>query len=213
MGKSWFSGVGAATWQSLLGDGATSSWADLVSLWHTRFAASAPLELKSGAAAQAGIVPHLAAESTATAQSAGEPQDAEHSAAADPVAAFHALADESGRFGTIFSYDFSEKAMAKLTGADALDRGIWHGALSASTFEADIAHALGDKLTPGHGLFFTPDTGDFAGQAFLVVDANGQAGFQAGEDMVFELMPVYLHWGDIHAVTPLDQLVAAPHVG
>ena len=36
-------------------------------------------------------------------------------------------------------------------------------------------------------IVFDPDSGDFAGKTFLVVDANGVAGYQAGQDLVFEL--------------------------
>lgn len=210
-----FGGLGGFAWQSLLDGGTGAAWNDFVSLWHSRFAAYAPLEAKSGAAAQAGIVPQAGLETTAAASSpaAAVPQSAGAAEKADPQAAFAALAESNDHFGTLYSYDFSEQMMAKLTGKDALDRGVWHGALSAGSFEADVAKALGDALTPGHGLFFTPDTGDLAGQAFLVVDGNGVAGFQAGDDMVYALMPVYLHWGDVHAVTPFDQILVAPHGG
>jgi hypothetical protein len=215
--KNWFSGFGNAAWQSLLGGGLGSDWSDVVSFWHARFAATPPLGLKSGVAATSGITPHEGSESTASVQaqpeSSGTPESAGEPTAFAPAAAFNALADSHDRFGTIFSYDFSEKAMMNLTGTGPLDRGVWHGALSAGSFEADIAKALGSALAPGHGLFFTPDSGDFAGEAFLVVDANGVAGFQAGEDVVYHLMPVYLNWGNIQATTPLDQLLPAPHVG
>ena len=35
--------------------------------------------------------------------------------------------------------------------------------------------------------YYTPDSGDLAGTIFLVVDANGIAGYQEGEDYVFAL--------------------------
>ncbi len=36
-------------------------------------------------------------------------------------------------------------------------------------------------------MIFTPDLGTLAGDHFLVVDANGVAGYQAGQDLVIEL--------------------------
>ena len=40
-------------------------------------------------------------------------------------------------------------------------------------------------LGAGQAVWFAPDAGDLAGTIFLVVDANGIAGYQAGEDYVF----------------------------
>jgi hypothetical protein len=36
-------------------------------------------------------------------------------------------------------------------------------------------------------VLFTPDGGNLAGHTFLVVDVNGAAGYQAGQDYVFQL--------------------------
>jgi Ca2+-binding RTX toxin-like protein len=57
------------------------------------------------------------------------------------------------------------------------------GALSTATFNADLAAALGG-LAPSQAVWFAPDQGDLAGQIFLIVDGNGQAGYQEGEDFV-----------------------------
>jgi Ca2+-binding RTX toxin-like protein len=57
------------------------------------------------------------------------------------------------------------------------------GALSTATFNADLSAALGD-LAPSQAVWFAPDQGDLAGQIFLIVDGNGQAGYQEGEDFV-----------------------------
>jgi hypothetical protein len=34
---------------------------------------------------------------------------------------------------------------------------------------------------------FTPDSGDLKGDVFLIIDANGTAGYQAGADFVIHL--------------------------
>ena len=60
------------------------------------------------------------------------------------------------------------------------------GTLSAATFDTDLAAALAG-LGAGRAGLFTPTAGDLAGTLFLVVDANGEAGYQAGEDFVFAL--------------------------
>lgn len=57
------------------------------------------------------------------------------------------------------------------------------GALSAATFDSDLAAALGN-LGASQAVWFAPDTGDLAGRIFLVVDGNGRAGYQSGEDFV-----------------------------
>jgi hypothetical protein len=43
------------------------------------------------------------------------------------------------------------------------------------------------QLGAGHALIFTPASGTLAGDHFLIVDANGVAGYQAGQDFVFLL--------------------------
>lgn len=63
--------------------------------------------------------------------------------------------------------------------ADAIEGG----ALSTATFNEDLAAALGG-LAPSQAVWFAPDAGDLAGQIFLIVDGNGQPGYQEGEDFV-----------------------------
>ena len=62
------------------------------------------------------------------------------------------------------------------------------GTLSTASFDADLAAALNGQLSGGNAVFFTPDAGTLAGNVFLVVDSNGVAGYQAGQDYVF-MMP------------------------
>jgi Ca2+-binding RTX toxin-like protein len=61
------------------------------------------------------------------------------------------------------------------------------GRLSAGSFAADLTAALEGILGVGDAALFTPDQGDLAGRIFLVVDANGRAGYQSGEDFLLEL--------------------------
>jgi Ca2+-binding RTX toxin-like protein len=66
------------------------------------------------------------------------------------------------------------------------DSAIQSGTLSAGSFNADLGAAL-TGLGAGHAVFYAPDAGDLSGQLFLIVDANGIAGYQGGEDYVFAL--------------------------
>lgn len=58
------------------------------------------------------------------------------------------------------------------------------GTLSTATFDADLSALLGG-LGPSQAVWLSPNEGDLAGTVFLVVDGNGQAGYQAGQDYVF----------------------------
>jgi Ca2+-binding RTX toxin-like protein len=73
-----------------------------------------------------------------------------------------------------------------VTGVDA---AVTHGVMAGGThFDPDLAAAIGaGQLAAGHAVVFTADSGQFAGHTYLVVDANGVAGYQAGEDFVIEL--------------------------
>jgi Ca2+-binding RTX toxin-like protein len=73
------------------------------------------------------------------------------------------------------------------------------GALSAATFDADLAAALG-AFQAGSAVMFTPDGGDLAGRHFLVVDANGDGAYSAPADFVFEI------------VNPVGPLPASPDI-
>lgn len=61
-----------------------------------------------------------------------------------------------------------------------------HGVLDASAFNSDLAAAT-SNLEAHHAELFHATSGSFAGDTFLVIDANGQAGYQAGSDLVIRL--------------------------
>jgi serralysin len=62
------------------------------------------------------------------------------------------------------------------------------GRLDAASVEGGLSIALTSTRLHAHeALLFKPSEGTLAGQTFLVVDANGVAGYQAGHDYVFEL--------------------------
>ena len=61
------------------------------------------------------------------------------------------------------------------------------GSASAATLDADLTAALA-TLGAFHAVQFTATGGDLATHVFEVVDANGVAGYQAGQDYVIELV-------------------------
>ena len=94
-------------------------------------------------------------------------------------------ADSTGTtFDTLVDFDPAEDVIDLPGSVTGLAASVDHGALSLASFNADLAAALGG-LGASQAGFFAPDAGDFAGKIFLVVDANGVAGYQAGEDYVF----------------------------
>ena len=99
------------------------------------------------------------------------------------------FANESSgaNYDSLLDFDAAEDRIdvsAPVTGFAADVEG---GALSAASFDADLAAAIGTGLGAGQAVLFAPDSGDLAGTVFLVVDRNGEAGYQEGEDFVFAL--------------------------
>ena len=72
----------------------------------------------------------------------------------------------------------------------AIAAAITTGTLSTATFNANLAAAVNAAALPaGQAVLFDPNAGnlDQAGMVYLVVDANGIAGYQANADWVFQL--------------------------
>ena len=70
----------------------------------------------------------------------------------------------------------------------AVDAIVPTGALSLGTFDSDLATAV-DATTLGahHAVEFSATSGGLSGNTFLVIDANGVAGYQAGQDFVMQI--------------------------
>ena len=62
------------------------------------------------------------------------------------------------------------------------------GTLNSATFDADLAAEMSQILGAGDAVLFSASGGDLLGHLFLVVDQNGVAGYQAGEDFVIEFV-------------------------
>jgi Ca2+-binding RTX toxin-like protein len=103
------------------------------------------------------------------------------------VFAYRGAADSTSTgFDTIQGFVF---------GSDSIDLAGTHdayevktgGPLREASFDADLAAAMAGTLDAMEAVLFTADQGDMAGRLFLIVDQNGTAGYQAGEDFVIEL--------------------------
>ena len=68
----------------------------------------------------------------------------------------------------------------------AIDAALNTGNVSAGSFDSDLTAALAG-LGAHHAITFTASGGDLSGHIFEVIDTNGVAGYQAGQDMVIEL--------------------------
>ncbi|HEX3809750.1 MAG TPA: calcium-binding protein [Rhizomicrobium sp.] len=90
-----------------------------------------------------------------------------------------------------------------LAGVTAVHAAITSGTLSAATFDADLAAALKGNIGKHHAVVFTPTAGTLSGHTFLIVDVNGVAGYQSGQDIVIK----------IDGAANLDQLSAASFHG
>lgn len=72
-----------------------------------------------------------------------------------------------------------------VTGVDA---SVTTGVLGLAHFDSDLATAIGaGQLAASHAVLFTPNLGNQHGHVFLIVDANGVAGYQEGQDYVIEM--------------------------
>ena len=100
---------------------------------------------------------------------------------------YEAAAESSGlAFDMLADFDPAADRIVLPVEVSAFADAVTEGALSAAAFNQGLAAAAA-ALGAGEALLFTPDAGDLAGNVFLIVDANGKAGYQAGEDYVFAL--------------------------
>lgn len=109
---------------------------------------------------------------------------------------FSKASDSTGsHYDTIVGFDGLQDRLGVPVQVSALDPTVAHGVLSATTFDHDLAAAIGAQQLAANAaenlhdaVFFKPDHGSLAGSTFLVVDVNGVAGYQAGQDLVIDLV-------------------------
>ncbi len=103
---------------------------------------------------------------------------------------FQSVSDSSSTsFDTIYGFDFNNADLFDLpVGVTGVNPTVASGTLSLSSFNSDLTTAIGAaQLGANHAVLFTPTGGTLAGETFLIVDGNGTAGYQSGQDMVFHM--------------------------
>ena len=100
---------------------------------------------------------------------------------------------------SITGFDSSEDRIDAPGGARTLSQS-GSGSLSTASFDADLAAGLDGVLGAGQAALFAASAGSLAGRLFAVIDVNGSDGYQAGEDLVIELVAPVL---PIDPVTPV----------
>ncbi len=109
-------------------------------------------------------------------------------AGSDHFVYVHAAESTGAAFDTISRFDGSQDAFDLTYTVSGINAAVTSGALSAATFDSDLSTAIGaSQLSAHHAVLFTASSGDFAGDTFLIVDANNAAGYQAGLDFVIRL--------------------------
>ena len=94
----------------------------------------------------------------------------------------------------INGFDWTEDRIDAPGGVRGFTRAA-SGELSIATFDDNLAAALDGILGAGEAALFTADSGDQIGNIFAVIDTNGVAGYQAGQDLVIWL---------VNPVLPID---------
>jgi hypothetical protein len=100
---------------------------------------------------------------------------------------YHDVSESTGTlYDTLSNIDFSNLRINLPGTVSAIDTAVTTGALSTASFDSDLATAIGSgQLGVNHAVLFTANSGTLSGDTFLIVDANGVAGYQAGQDYVF----------------------------
>lgn len=98
-------------------------------------------------------------------------------------------ADSTGSaFDTVVGFNFNGVDVFDIPGAVTSTSVISAGSLDAATFDADLSATFdATTLNAGEAALYRPNAGSFAGQRFLVIDADGVAGYTSGADLVILL--------------------------
>jgi Ca2+-binding RTX toxin-like protein len=88
---------------------------------------------------------------------------------------------------TIAGFNAQQDKFALNVSVHAINAAVTHGTLGTGNFDANLTAAIGSHLKAHDAILFTASAGNENGHTFLVVDANGHAGYQAGADYVFDI--------------------------
>ena len=107
--------------------------------------------------------------------------------AGDDVFVYSGAGDSTGvGHDVLVGFDPAHDRIDLPGSVSGFDAAVTSGSLSTASFDGDLAALLGG-LGAGRAAWLSADAGDLAGRIFLIVDGNGQAGYQSGQDYVFEI--------------------------
>ena len=89
-------------------------------------------------------------------------------------------------YDTIMGFDAAMDTIDVVPAVVGIDTEITEGFLSLASFDQDLKKML-RQFDAGNAVLLTADTGDLAGEQFLIVDLDGNAGYRAGRDLVLHL--------------------------
>ncbi len=116
---------------------------------------------------------------------------------------YGAVGESTGtKYDTITGFDADSDQFDLNVAVKAVNAAVSSGMLRpGSHFNADLAAAIGTAALKAHdAVLFTAGAGTLKGHTFLIVDANGTAGYQANSDYVIELRHAH-NLGDLGAGT------------
>ncbi|HEX3674766.1 MAG TPA: calcium-binding protein [Rhizomicrobium sp.] len=102
---------------------------------------------------------------------------------------YNAVSDSTNaRYDTISGFDTHQDHFVLPTEVTGIDSPVATGSLSTATFNGDLTRDIGStELGAHHVVEFTASSGSLAGDTFLIIDANGVAGYQGGQDYVIQI--------------------------
>ena len=91
-------------------------------------------------------------------------------------------------YDTVVGFDVYTDKFVVPVSVTGIDKPIVEGSLASHGFNSDLmADVNAGNLAAHHAVEFTPSSGPYAGDLFLIIDQNGVAGYQGGQDLVIEL--------------------------
>jgi hypothetical protein len=98
------------------------------------------------------------------------------------------VADSQGAsYDRIVGLDWAADSIDVMVAPTSIAEKLENGIVDLATFESDLKDAIGNHLGANQAMLFQADGGDQAGKKFLVVDQNGNTGYQAVADLVIWL--------------------------
>ena len=116
-------------------------------------------------------------------------------AGADTYVYLSAAESTSTGYDTIVGFDYHVDRIDVPGGGTRSFNQAAAGNLSTASFDSDLAAGMTGVLGAGGAALFAVTGGTLSGHVFAVIDANGIAGYQAGQDLVIEL---------VNPVVPID---------